>query len=110
MEKSNVTENELWKIINHTRFEGKKKEAIENHSKYGSRNLNKLSSFLGIKTNLDEVNEEFSKTTKKSLREMFFTLIERPSYFEKLYRKFCFHIFVRMRSDQQYLSSIPAVF
>ena len=54
---------------------------------YGNRNLQKLSNFLGIKKISDEVNEEFSKTTKKSLHKMFFALIERPSHFEKLYRK-----------------------
>ena len=42
---------------------------------------------FGIKQISDEVNEEFSKTTKKSLHKMFYALIEQPSHFEKLYRK-----------------------
>ena len=35
----------------------------------------------------DEVNYEFSKSTTKSLREMFFALSERPSFLERLYSK-----------------------
>ena len=50
-------------------------------------NQEKLSDFLGIKDMSDEVNEEFSKTTKKSVNEMFIALTEPPSYFERLYSK-----------------------
>ena len=49
--------------------------------------LETLSNFTGVKNTSDKVNVEFSKTTKQTVYESFFALIEPPSYFEKLYSK-----------------------
>ena len=87
VEKSNFTENEIWKNINYTRFEQKKRfpDALWYESFF--RNIEQLSQFLGMKNISDEVNGEFSKPTIKSLDEMFFSLFEVSSYYEQLYSR-----------------------
>ena len=53
-----------------------------------SCNVDKVSHFLKMKNISEKVNEDFSKTTAKSLDTMFLALTEpMPSYFEILYNK-----------------------
>ena len=83
-----MTENEIWKSINDTRFDRcKRNPEVESELEGMSWNVEKLSHLLGIKNISDEANEEFSNTSKKSLYEMFMVLNKFPSYFEILYGK-----------------------
>ena len=86
LEKSNFTENEKWKKINSTKFEQKKLIPDVSQKDAISWNVEKLSILVGMKNISDEVNVNVSKTTK-SLYEMFLTLYEPPSYYERLYSK-----------------------
>ena len=87
VEKSNFTENEIWKNINYTRFERKKMYPDATLEKSVMLNFEKLSQILGIKNISDEVNGETTKPTIKSLDEMFFSLFEVSSYYEQLYSR-----------------------
>ena len=84
MEKSNFTENELWKNIKHLQFERRKRK--QDDCKSISCNVEKLPLFVQMKNISDEVIEEYSKSSMKTPYKMFLTLIE-PSYFERLYRE-----------------------
>ena len=86
LEKSNFTENEIWKKINLTKFEQKKLMPDVSQKDAISWNVDKISDLVGMKNISDEVNVNVSKTTK-SLYEMFLTLYEPPSYYERLYSK-----------------------
>ena len=87
VEKSNFTENEIWKNINYTRFERKKMYPDATLEKSVMLNVEKLSQILGIKNISDEVNGETTKPTIKPLDEMFFSLWEVSSYYEQLYSR-----------------------
>ena len=86
MEKSNFTENEVWKNIEYLQFERKERKPVASQEECISIkcNVETLSLFVGMKNISDEVNVEFPKSATKSLYEMFLTLIE-PPYFERLY-------------------------
>ena len=85
--KSNFTENEKWKKINLTKFEQKKLIPDVSQKDAISWNVEKLLILVGMKNISDEVNIKVSKTSTKSLYEMFLTLYEPPSYYERLYSK-----------------------
>ena len=87
LEKSNFTENEKWKKINLTKFEQKKLIPDVSQEDAISWNVEKLSILVGMKNISDEVNIKVSKTNTKSLYEMFLTLYEPPSFYERLYSK-----------------------
>ena len=86
-EKSNFTENETWKKIDLTKFEQKKWKPDISRKEAISWNVEKLSNLFGMNNISDEVNDNVSKTSTKSLYEMFLTLYEPPSYYERLYSK-----------------------
>ena len=82
VEKSNFTENEIWKNIKHLQFERKKRKHED--CKSISCNVGKLPLFVQMKNISDDVNDKYSKSSLRTPYNMFLTLIE-PSYFEKLY-------------------------
>ena len=88
VEKSNLTEKEIWKNIKYLQFERRKRKSLASQEECFSIKCKvaKLSPFVGMKNISDEVIEEFPKSTTKSPFEMFLTLIE-PPYFERLYSK-----------------------
>ena len=77
----------MWKNINHTLFERKKRKPDLSQKECISWNIEKLSHLVGMKNISNEVNEEFSKIKKYSLVEMFTAVNELPSYFERLYSR-----------------------
>ena len=87
LERSNFTENETWKKINITKFDQKKLIPDVSQKDAISWNVEKLSILVGMKNISDEVNVKVTKTSTKSLYEMFLTLYEPPSYYERLYSK-----------------------
>ena len=83
MEKSNFTENEVWKNIEYLQFERKERKPTP-QEECTSIKCNVETLFLGMKNISEEVNVEYPKSATKSPYEMFLTLIE-PPYFERLY-------------------------
>ena len=87
VEKSNLTEVEIWRHIKDLRFK-RIKWALDAHQEECiSCNIDKLSHLLRIRNISDKVNQELPKSKMKSLDEMFLTLTEPTSFFERLYHK-----------------------
>ena len=99
VDKSNFTEVEIWRHINYLRFKRFKKTPYAHHEKRLSCDVEKLSHLLGMKNISDRVNEELSKSTTKLLDEMFLTLTEPPSYFERLYNITNNYIWATIKTD-----------
>ena len=85
VEESNLTE--VWRNINYLRFKRFKRAPDAKQEKCISCDVENFSNLLGMKNISDEVNEELSKSKTKLFGEMFLTLTEPPSYFERLYNK-----------------------
>ena len=88
IEKSNFTDNEIWKNIINLQFERLKRKPNAKQKEYIIEDLEKLSNLLGMKNISDRVlDEKFLRITTYSPDEMFSAFIAHPSYFEKLYSK-----------------------
>ena len=75
-----MTENEIWKSINDTRFDRcKRNPEVESELEGMSWNVEKLSHLLGRKNASYEVNEEFTKNKTNSKYSLFLDLFETPS-------------------------------
>ena len=87
VEKNSLTEVEIWRHIKDLRFK-RIKWALDAHQEECiSCNIDKLSHLLRIRNISDKVNQELPKSKMKSLDEMFLTLTEPTSFFERLYHK-----------------------
>ena len=64
-----------------------RKNSKTKKQKCTSCDVENFSNLLGMKSISDEVNEELSKSKTKLFGEMFLTLTEPPSFFERLYNK-----------------------
>ena len=79
---SNLTDDDIWKNINYTRY-----EPDDASQACMSSNVEKLSHFLGNKNISYEVNENFLKNAENSLDQMYFAVIECPAEFVRLYKR-----------------------
>ena len=85
VEESNLTE--VWRNINYLRFKRFKRAPDAKQEKCISCDVENFSNLLRMRSISDERNEELSKSKTKLFGEMFLTLTEPPSYFERLYNK-----------------------
>ena len=85
VEESNLTE--IRRNINYLRFKRFKRAPDAKQEKCISCDVENFSNLLGMRGISDEVNKELSKSKTKLFGEMFLTLTEPPSFFERLYNK-----------------------